>query len=419
MKILLVSPRPLHPVRHGHVSRTRQVAEALVERGHRVRTLEIAKGPLRGALDPGLARLGIERRLEQWSGEAYRMPLQAVRGWLQGLSAQQAIFPAARWRARIEEALRGVDGVILTLGRLAHLASACRDLPVAIDLVDSLALQAECRAKADRVWLRPFWKLEARRLLEAERYALSRARNVWLVSGRDLAWLTARAGPEWAGQLLRVPLAVDATHRRSGSSAPAGPGEPPEAPVSRSFRIVISGNLGYFPTREGLRWWFRKLWPEIRRRIPGVRLLLAGSRIPWNLRARAPFAATETISEPSELAPLLASADVAAVPLRTGSGVPMKFLEAWAAGVPVVATPWAAAGAGAEAGQDHWSASNAAEWIEALVALRDDAHLRARLREEGWAKLARDWSRAALHSALDQCEFLHDGGYVSSGRSEV
>jgi len=75
------------------------------------------------------------------------------------------------------------------------------------------------------------------------------------------------------------------------------------------------------------------------------------------------------------------------VPLRSGSGVRMKILEAWARGVPVVATP--AAASGLEESSGLLVASDPASFEAAFRRLQEEKDLRGRLAAEGRATLAR------------------------------
>ncbi|MEO6326121.1 MAG: glycosyltransferase, partial [Thermoanaerobaculia bacterium] len=84
-------------------------------------------------------------------------------------------------------------------------------------------------------------------------------------------------------------------------------------------------------------------------------------------------------------------------PLRYGSGLRMKVLEAWARGVPVVATPEAVAGLEARAGEDHIAASDGPAFAAALARLANEPILREALVAGGRRLLARahDPGRAA------------------------
>jgi glycosyltransferase involved in cell wall biosynthesis len=83
-----------------------------------------------------------------------------------------------------------------------------------------------------------------------------------------------------------------------------------------------------------------------------------------------------------------AEGSVLLVPLRIASGVRMKILEAWARGVPVVATPTALAGLEAKDGRDALVAADPASFARALKRLKDEPGLAASLVEGGRRSLA-------------------------------
>ena len=78
-----------------------------------------------------------------------------------------------------------------------------------------------------------------------------------------------------------------------------------------------------------------------------------------------------------------APGSVLVVPLRLASGVRMKVLEAWARGIPVVATPEAAAGLDAVGGRELLLGSSPEELAQALLRLASSAELRGRLVDAG------------------------------------
>jgi glycosyltransferase involved in cell wall biosynthesis len=79
----------------------------------------------------------------------------------------------------------------------------------------------------------------------------------------------------------------------------------------------------------------------------------------------------------------LIEGSILVVPLRVASGVRMKILEAWARGVPVVATPLAARGLGATAGVEFLAGETPVEMARELGRLMGDTRLRAALIEAG------------------------------------
>jgi glycogen(starch) synthase len=79
-------------------------------------------------------------------------------------------------------------------------------------------------------------------------------------------------------------------------------------------------------------------WPTIRRTVPGARLTAVGFPIPRPERAAAPDDVTyRSILGPAELAAEMARATVVVIPSRYDVA-PLVLAEAWAVGVPVVAT---------------------------------------------------------------------------------
>ena len=78
------------------------------------------------------------------------------------------------------------------------------------------------------------------------------------------------------------------------------------------------------------------------------------------------------------------------VPVRIASGVRMKILEAWARGIPVLATPEAAAGLDATDGRELLLFRDAPGLIDALRRLRDNPRLIEEMELAGRSRLVRE-----------------------------
>jgi glycosyltransferase involved in cell wall biosynthesis len=104
--------------------------------------------------------------------------------------------------------------------------------------------------------------------------------------------------------------------------------------------ILFVGSLRYMPNVDGLLWFIRCVLP----RIPGARLRIVGHAPPLSLRAHARKGRVEFMGYVEDLAPAYRDAALAIAPMRSGGGTRLKILEAGAHGVPVVASPQAAAG---------------------------------------------------------------------------
>ena len=135
---------------------------------------------------------------------------------------------------------------------------------------------------------------------------------------------------------------------------------------------------------------------------PDVRLVVAGDRPSPALRRQiATAGATILIESPRDLRSVISQATLSIAPMRCGSGVPVKLLEAWAVGVPVVATPWAAAGTSGRQGEDFILAGqHPVEWVTAVTDLLANPSARRWLVENGRRRLAADYSRETVEKQL-------------------
>src|SRR4030095_7974678 len=82
-------------------------------------------------------------------------------------------------------------------------------------------------------------------------------------------------------------------------------------------------------------------------------------------------------------------------------GVPVKVLEAWSVGVPVLASSWAAAGtSGCQAEDSILAGDHPVEWITAITDLLGNPSARRWLIENGRRRLAVDYSRDTVRRQL-------------------
>jgi len=105
-------------------------------------------------------------------------------------------------------------------------------------------------------------------------------------------------------------------------------------------------------------------------------------------------------ASPADSRDAFAPGSVLVVPLTNGSGVRMKILEAWARGVPVVASPAAALGLEAEDGRDLLLAASADAFVDALQRLSREPGFGASLVAAGRRQLEDRYAPAVVAARL-------------------
>jgi hypothetical protein len=388
MRILLVACRYPWPPRRGDQVRALQCIEAL---GGRHEVTLLAPEPATG--QPPVPN-GLSCRVELYRRRLAGHAAGLARALGRGLPLQSGLFLHSDLGSKLRRLAPEHELVVLQTVRLAAHLRDVGDALLLMDFIDCLSLNFASRAACDRPWLRPLLRVEAGRLASWEGRLLGEVAGAMAVCRRDLEELARRGPGQVADRLLEVPVAVEP----SAASLAEGPGE-------RSV-LAITGNLGYFANHDAVSWWLREVWPLLRQARPGLEMVIAGDRPSRALKSLIQGAGARLMESPPDLGQVLAGATLSLAPMRCGSGVPMKVLESWRAGVPVVASPWAAAGTAGKPGEELAVAGDPRQWVETVSELLADSAQRRRLAAAGRARLERDYSletvRRNLLEAVDK-----------------
>ncbi len=178
--------------------------------------------------------------------------------------------------------------------------------------------------------------------------------------------------------------------RRCRRGCPAGAARLPGDP---SLVLVSSG---WFPNQDGVVWFVRSIWPAIAARASRRRRLHVFGAV-----KEATGPGIERHDAPADSQTAFAEGSTLIVPLRMGSGVRIRILEAWARGVPVVATRAAVDGLGVEDGQGVRVADTADAFVHALQDLHASPERRDQLIAQGRAILTARHDPAACAAGLE------------------
>lgn len=235
--------------------------------------------------------------------------------------------------------------------------------------VESLLLRRLARLRrAPFSWL---LRREAARLANLESRACRAAHVVAAISAVDAARLRELA-PGASVTTLPVPFAAAAP-----AAAARLAGDPP---------LIALGSFDWAPNRDGVTWFLRTVWPGLRSQLPTAVLHLAGPGSDTLVPRHRPAVVCHGVVPSTD--ELLDPRGIVLVPLRAGSGVRLRILEAWAAGIPVVTTPVGGEGLVAEDGDGAALAESPEAFAAAVAAVAADAPLRSRLVARGRLRLA-------------------------------
>lgn len=170
-----------------------------------------------------------------------------------------------------------------------------------------------------------------------------------------------------------------------------------------AWSILFLASFRYRPTNvEAALWLYNRVFPVVRRALPGVRLIIAGYGPPPELTAlaeRDPQVAVPGFVESLESCHKRAGVFVA--PILIGGGIIVKILDAMAAGTPVVTTSFGNEGVGAMSGRDLLVADQPEEFAEQVVRLLRNPDLGRQIGENGRQFVRQHFSIESIESRLD------------------
>lgn len=253
------------------------------------------------------------------------------------------------------------------LVRMAPAGLALNGTPRVLDFIDALSLNFQRRSERQSGLAAALMRIEAKRLHNYEND---------LTAHYDRMLISSSADRDYIGAHERIHVVANGVDLEA-------------FPYHEGARdpdlIIFTGRMGYFPNADGAEWFATEVLPIIHRTHRCARLMIAGADPPARVRALAELPGVEVTGYVPDLAAHLRRAAVAISPLRSGSGIQNKVLEAMASGAPAVATPHSMGGLEAEHGRHLLVASTAQDLAAAVERLMGDEGLRGRIAREARA----------------------------------
>ncbi len=225
------------------------------------------------------------------------------------------------------------------------------------------------------------------------------------ISLEDHEWRRTRASVP----TFHLPPFLPVGALRAGTGATGSAGDPGAAGGADAGeqRLVFVGSLDTPTNIEALRWFLGGCWPTIRVRHPQAIFQVVGRRPEDGLAAwLGGFDGVELHTDVPSVAGYLAAASLSVNPMRSGSGVNIKAIEAMASGTPVVSTETGSRGLGWTAGTHLLVADGPGEFAAAACELLADPRRAAAIGAAGRAYVLRELDHGSLIRQIQE----HLGG---------
>lgn len=389
MRIVLLTQVVPNPPDAGPKIKT-HFALRMLAREHQVELLTFARDEREVAAAEQLREWCERVTVVSLSRSRPREPYYLARGWLSGTP-----FLVARdYRRAFTAALRdrlaagGVDAVHADQLSMAQYLPVARQFSVrtVFDAHNAVYdLVRELSGRQPTPFHRAATALEWR-LLRRYEGALCHASDLTLaVSRQDESLLAEAAGQPFRSAIVPIGVEVEAIT---------------PFPINRSAtRLLSVATMLYPPNAEAIRWFRDAIWPSLRDADPDIGFDAIGPRPPDDLVRWS--GADERVRVPgyvADIEPFYQDAAIFVVPLRSGSGVRVKILEAMARGLPVVSTSIGVAGLDLRHGEHLLIADAPADFARAIRRLLHDPVLRVALADAARTRVCAlyDWRRCNL-----------------------
>jgi glycosyltransferase involved in cell wall biosynthesis len=235
---------------------------------------------------------------------------------------------------------------------------------------------------------RAFARIEWPKLRDYELHACARADHVLTVTEQDRAIISFEGIPQ--EKVTSLPIGVDIDHFK-------------QIDLDRSSTRVISiGTMSWPPNADSASFFCSEIYPAVKKAVGSARFSIVGANPPPDIvafgRNDRSIEVTGFVDDIREEAK---DAAVFVVPLRVGSGMRVKILDAMAMGLPIVTTSIGCEGIGVRDGEHVLIADTPQEFSDAVIRLLGDPEERTRIAAAGRRLVESSYSWPPILSKLD------------------
>lgn len=301
-----------------------------------------------------------------------------ARAFLKGLPMQCGYFYNRKAAKKVDALIEKHQPDIL-YGQLVRVAEYIRhkNIPKAIDYQDVFSYGMKRRRDIASWITRPVFNMEYQRLCRYEAKVFDEFDLKTIISKPDRDLIPHPKKDE----ILIIPNGVDHEFFK------------PQQQEKR-YDIVFTGNMSYAPNVNAVDYLANEILPLVWKQVPEAKMYIAGATPDPKVRK----AASDRIIISGWLDDIrnaYAQSRVFIAPMRIGTGLQNKLLEAMSMGLPAITTPLANASLGAKPDEEILVGSNAEELARHIITLLTNTDKASQIAQAGFDFTNRvyDWGK--------------------------
>lgn len=372
MNILFVTPRLPYPPLKGDQLRAFYIIKHLHKRGHKISLLSFIENEREMAWRQKLMEYC--EVVETVLLPKWKSYLNMIFGLFSKIPFQVKFYYSREMFDAVRDmsAKNSCDVVHFIFSRMMSYAKVVERIPVVMDHVDAYSMNMERKFNRERGFRKAISYYEWKRMKRYERSNHSLFNYSVVASRIDREYLNNE-------RIEIIPNGVDQERF---------------APVRRGkdIDLIFTGNMGYFPNKDAVLYFCQEIFPLILERRPESTFYIVGTDPSPKIRKLADGKNIFVTGYVNDMKDYLNRSLVSVCPIKAGSGIQNKVLEAMANVVPIVATSYAIGGISADNGKEVFIADKPEEFAENVLKLLGDKKLRERLSLNGRRLVEQEYS---------------------------
>ena len=316
---------------------------------------------------------------------AFQVFVNVIKAFFKGMPLQVGYFYSKRADKKIKKLFNEYkpDHVYCQLVRSAEYGI---NLPVSktLDYQDVFSYGVKRRIAKAPFWLKPVLKLEYKRLTryESKVFDIFDVKTIISVPDRELIKHKEKQ------KIHVIPNGVDHDFFKPLDK-------------SKEYDIVFTGNMSYPPNVDAAGFLAKEIMPLVWKKHPSAKLLLAGASPDPKVKALA-SGKVKVSGWLDDIRDAYASAKIFIAPMRIGTGLQNKLLEAMSMKIPSITTPLANAALQAQPGKEVLLGETAQELAGNIIRLLDDKKFADELAVNGYGFVHKNYSWSEATSKLER-----------------